>query len=169
MPYLPTISKTLLEDVAKDGSAQQVFELFSQAFVNELYERDTFDFMNDLNTLQKFFLAFEYVKSNVEYGGFIQLIVNKYVNLLLPVHEGLTMLGDDNMGRVIDDVLKVYVLNIDGLDKEFDLKEFAQLYNEYLEFEELDTRFLTGLPHTLDLAAKYALLHKEELAVIDNS
>jgi len=44
-------------------------------------------------------------------------------------------IGIKEMAKVIDDVLKVYVLNRELLDKKTTVEEFAQLYNELGEFE----------------------------------
>ena len=52
-------------------------------------------------------------RAQVGQGGFIQLIQNGYISLLPPAIEQLIIMGINEMAGVLDDVLKVFVLNRD--------------------------------------------------------
>jgi hypothetical protein len=66
------------------------------------------------------------------------------------------------MAIVMDDVLKVYVLNRDLLTKPTTVQEFAQLYDELKEFEGIDERFGKLNELTIKIMLAYAMEHLNE-------
>jgi hypothetical protein len=72
------------------------------------------------------------------------------------------MVGDPEMAQVIDDVLKVYVLNHEMLDQATTVEQFAQLYEEFKEFEIIDERFQKLHDATRDNMLQYATAHIDE-------
>jgi hypothetical protein len=78
----------------------------------------------------------------------------------------LQMIGEPEMAKVLDDVLKVYVLNRDMLEKKTTVEEFAQLYTEFKEFEALDEQFHRLNMQVQDKILQYAITHPEEFATI---
>ena len=108
-----------------------------------LYQRQDFNLLDELPTAQRLVLAFDYVQTQVVQGGFIQLIQNGYVSLLVTVIEALQELQiAGEMVPVLDDVLKIFVLNREILAKETSVEEFSKLYAEFKEFEPIEQRFL---------------------------
>ncbi|MBA3827387.1 MAG: DUF4375 domain-containing protein [Taibaiella sp.] len=83
-------------------------------------------------------------------GGFIQLIQNGYVRLLLPLHEELTAANMNDMALLIDDALRQYVVDHDALDKPTTVQEFAQLYQQLPAFGPLHQRFIALHPATVE-------------------
>ena len=73
------------------------------------------------------------------------------------------------MAKVLDDVLKVFVLNRDLLNKPNTVQEFAQLYDELKEFEGIDERFAVLNDLTVKLMLQYALSHLDEFVVTTDS
>lgn len=164
--YLPEIDKDKLEQAKASGDKEALYELFAQPLHEELYRRQDFDFLDDLSEGQQLLLSYDYVQSQVFQGGFIQLIQNSYIGLLPPMPGWLQVIGDPEMAQVIDDVLKVYVLNRDILDQKTTVEEFAKLYEELKEFEIIDDRFAELAPHTLDKLLEYAVHHIEEFVTV---
>jgi hypothetical protein len=118
--------------------------------------------MDDLSEGQQLMLSYDYVQMQVLQGGFIQLIQNGYIGLLPSMPQWLSVIGCDEMAKVIDDVRKVYVLNREALDRKTSVEEFAQLYAEFSEFEGLDEAFHSQHPKTIDMLLKYAVTHHSE-------
>jgi len=61
------------------------------------------------------------------------------------------------MAQVLDDVLKVYVLNRAHLEGEKTVDEFARLYDQFPEFTQLDSRFEAAYPEALSVMIKAVL------------
>jgi hypothetical protein len=79
--------------------------------------------------------------------------------------EWLDMVSAGDMAIVLDDVLKVYVLNVQLFDREIGTKEFAELYDELKEFEILDERFTSLNDATVRTMMQYVRTHLDEYAV----
>ena len=76
--------------------------------------------------------------------------------------EQLFLVGADDMARVLDDVLKVYVLNLDLLNKAKSVQEFAQLYDELKEFEVIEERYNAVKLDTIKKMLDYAAGHLDQ-------
>lgn len=139
--FLPLVDTEQVKAAYESGAYDDVYELLAEPLHVELYKRQTFDFLDELSAGQQLFLAYDYLRTQVSQGGFIQFIENGYVGLLPSLIEQLNMVGANDMAQVLDDVLKVYVLNIDQLGKHTSVEEFVKLYEEFKEFEEIDARY----------------------------
>jgi hypothetical protein len=165
--FLPRIPKAQWDTLLATEDDSGLYDLLAQPLHEELYKQQSFGFMEKLSVEQQMVLAFDYIQSQTLQGGFLQLIQNKYISLLLPAIEGLKQIGNRDMVSLLDDVLKVYVLNHEALEKETTVQEFAALYNEFKEFELLDGRFGELHRHTLREVIRYATLHPEAFAIIE--
>ncbi len=139
--YLPEIAKTDWERLKDADDKEAYYDLLAQPLHEELFRRKDFIFLDDLSEGQQLLLSFDYVRQQVMQGGFIQLIENGYLGLLPTMPAWLNALGASDMAQVIDDALKVYVLNHDMMDKTNTVEEFTKLYDELKEFEIIDDRF----------------------------
>lgn len=162
--FLPAISRQALQHAQLSDA--QCYDLLVQPLHEELYRRQSFDFMDGLSEGQQLLLSHDYVQQQVLQGGFIQLIQNGYIGLLPSMPGWLYNMGDADMAKVIDDALKVYVLNREILDKPTSVEEFALLYQELKEFEELDARFERLNTNTIHLMIEYAKSHLIEFVAI---
>lgn len=162
--FLPEINKDQLEKVKDDNAA--FYDLLVQPLHEELYKKQDFNFLDDLSQGQQLLLSFDYLWMQVMQGGFIQFIQNGYIALLPPMPEWLYNIEDPEMAKLIDDVLKVYVLNRELLDKETTVKEFAELYEELKEFEILDEQFKNIHQATMEKILSYAIMHMDEFATV---
>ncbi|NDC40218.1 MAG: DUF4375 domain-containing protein [Chitinophagia bacterium] len=160
--FLPAIDKEQVKRAYETGNFDGLYEILVQPLHEELYRRQQFDFIDELSPGQQLLLAYDYLRTQVMQGGFIQFIQNGYIGLLPNMIEQLIAIGDREMYLVLDDVLKVYVLNRDILDKVTTVQEFAQLYDEFKEFEEIDKRYMVLNVPTEKLMLEYAMSHLHE-------
>ncbi len=160
--FLPELNRDAINEAHKEEKYDELYEMLVEPLHEELYKRQTFDFIDELSEGQQLILAYDYLRTQVMQGGFIQFIQNGYVGLLPSIIEQLYMVGAGEMAMVLDDVLKVYVLNRDLLNKKTSVEEFAKLYEEFKVFELIDERY-----YKLNLAAEkmmldYAASHLDE-------
>lgn len=160
--FLPEVKAGVLETAMLAGDENALWDIYIQPLHEELYRRQDFNFLDDLSEGQQLLLSYDYVQMQVLQGGFIQLIQNGYIGLLPTMPAWLQVVGCLEMAKTIDDVLKVYVLNRDELDKKTTIEEFAQLYSEFKEFEILDEQFHDQHPKTFNTLLQYAIHHTEE-------
>lgn len=160
--FLPKISLSELISLQEQDQTEAIFEQLVLPLHEELYKKQDFNFIETLSPGQELLIRYDYVRMQVLQGGFIQLIQNGYVNLLLSMPQMLKQVGSPKMAQLLDDVLKVFSLNYEGLSKETSVEEFAKLYEEYTEFEELDARFATENAATEKSIVAYALRFPDE-------
>jgi hypothetical protein len=80
--------------------------------------------------------------------------------------EQMYQLNEGAMANLLDDVLKIYVLNRDLIESATSVQEFAKLYDELKEFEEIDTRYQQLIkPFTINML-QYAANNINEFATI---
>ncbi len=166
--FLPVVNTEDVKKAYDAGDEEVVYDMLVQPLHEELYKRQTFDFMDELSWAQQLLLAYDYMHMQVMQGGFIQFIENRYIGLLPEMIEQLNKLGANEMALVLDDVLKVYVLNREMLDKSNTVEEFAKLYEELKEFEVIDERYYKLNAQTTKQLLKYAVEHLEEFVQTGN-
>lgn len=160
--YLPKVSVAAINKAKGSADVNELYDLLAQPLHEELYRRKSFDFLDELSDGQQLLLSYDYARMQVGQGGFIQFIENGYIGMLPSMIEQLYKIGADEMARVLDDVLKVYVLNRELLSKPNTVEEFAQLYDELKEFEGIDERFGKYNDLTVKLMLDYAVAHLNE-------
>lgn len=164
--FLPKISLSELIALQEQNEIEAIFEQLVLPLHEELYKQQDFSFIETLSPGQELLIRYDYVRMQVLQGGFIQLIQNGYVNLLLSMPQMLKQVGAEPMGQLLDDVLKVFSLNYEGLSKETSVEEFAKLYEEYTEFEALDARFAEENAATENAIVAYALRFPDEFIAL---
>jgi len=133
--------------MAAAGKWTDAFEELARPLHEGLYEAQSFDYMKSLSPLEQLILSLDYIRMQVGQGGFIQLLQNGYAPLLVTAIESAQPLGMvAELQHVLDDALKVFVLNNEALSRETTPEEFAKLYDEFKEFEVLDAAFAEQLP-----------------------
>ncbi len=160
--FLPKVSIDAINEASGSGDYDVLYDLLTQPLHEELYQRKTFDFLDDLSDGQQLLIAFDYVRMQVGQGGFIQFIENGYIGLLPSMIEQLVNLDAKDMAKVLDDVLKVYVLNREMLIQPRTVEEFARLYDELIEFEEIEERYNKFKVSTEKMMLDYAVGHLGE-------
>lgn len=160
--FLPFVNLVELNQAYSSGKSEIVYEMLAEPLHEELFNRQSFDFLDDLSWGQQLLLAYDYMHMQVMQGGFIQFIHNGYVSLLPSMIEQLYKLGASDMAMVLDDALKVYVLNRDLLERSTTVQEFAQLYGELKEFEGIDERYYQLNDATTQKLINYAVQNLNE-------
>ncbi len=160
--FLPIVSKGAIDIALASKDNDHLYDLLVQPLHEELYQRGTFDFLDELSDGQQLLLTYDYLRTQVGQGGFIQFIHNGYVGLLPSMIEQLYLVGANDMAQVLDDVLKVYVLNRDIMNKAKSVQEFAQLYDELKEFEVIEERYNTVKLESIKKMLEYAAGHLNE-------
>jgi hypothetical protein len=155
--FLPQLSLEKLNEAYTSQNYDELYDLLAQPLHIEMYQRNSFDFLDDLSPGQQLLLGYDYVRMQVGQGGFIQFIENGYISLLPAMIEQLISVGAPEMAKVFDDVLKVFVLNNELLNKPTTVQEFAQLYDELKEFEIIDERFHLLNKDTIKIMLDYAM------------
>lgn len=141
----------IVRDLLNAGKPEDAFDVLVAPLHGELYARQDFSWTDTLPEMLRVALYFDYVRAQVLQGGFLQLIANHYISLLLPLPEWFLLHECPEMSQTLDDVLKVYVLNREHLDKETTVDEFARLYEQFPEFTQLDARFEAAYPEALSM------------------
>lgn len=160
--FLPILSLSKITTLYQAREFDSLYELLVQPLHEELYLKQTFEFLDELSDGQQLLLTYDYLRTQVGQGGFIQFIQNGYVALLPSMIEQLILVQANDMAQVLDDVLKVYVLNRDALNKQTTVEEFARLYEEFKEFEILEERYLQLNLLTEKRMLDYAYEHVSE-------
>lgn len=160
--FLPILSLSKITTLYQAGEFDSLYELLVQPLHEELYNKQTFEFLDELSDGQQLLLTYDYLRTQVGQGGFIQFIQNGYVALLPSMIEQLMLVQANDMAQVLDDVLKVYVLNRDALNKQTTVEEFARLYEEFKEFEILEERYIQLNLQTEKRMLDYAYTHVSE-------
>lgn len=165
-PIPISISGVQLRDVIAGGDAEALYDLLTQPLHEALYRHGSFDLYDDMSAMQQMLVAFDYLQMQASQGGFIQFLNNGYVSLLPDLIEGLNRLQQLNMARILDDALKVYVLNKDCFDRADTVETFAALYEELKEFDALDAEFTAALDNAKNAILDYAVKHIDEIAQV---
>lgn len=118
--------------------------------------------MDELTEGQQLLLSYDYLWQQVGQGGFIQLLANGYVGLLPDMPRWLQLVAAPEMALVIDDVVRVYVLNVHLFTPDMSTQQFAKLYDELREFELLDARFHQYHDATIAAIVNYAKTHLQD-------
>lgn len=164
--FLPSISISNIKQVQSSGDMNAYYDLLCQPLHEELYKRQDFSFFDELSEGQQMLVCYDYIQNHVLQGGFIQLIQNGYVNMLLPMHTWLAGVGAEAMMQVIDEALKAYVENRDILDKDLSPQDFANLYEQLPVFTPLDRRFEELHAATVNQVLQYATNHISDFAIL---
>jgi hypothetical protein len=159
------VNEQELRQAFASNNDEKVFDLLVQPLHEELYKRQTFDFLDDLSWGQQLLLTSDYLHMQVGQGGFIQFIQNGYIALLPGIIEQLMKLGAAELAMVLDDALKVYVLNRELLDAPTSVAEFARLYDEMKEFEAIEARYHQLVNAAIRLMLEYAEMHPSDFWV----
>ncbi len=163
--FLPQIPEATWRQATSEQDS--LFDLVTQPIHEELYRRQDFGLMEQLTPGQQMLLAYDYIQNQVLQGGFLQLIQNKYISLLLPAIEGMeATIQFGEMIKTLDDVLKVYVLNLDALERETTVEEFAGMYDEFKEFEILDNQFSQYHPEAIQKMNQYISEHPDQFVAL---
>lgn len=143
-----------LRDFIKEDDFANAWEAAAAPLHERLVTEQSFDILTDMPPVPRMILILDYLEGQILQGGFIQLFQNGYAALLL---EGIETLQElkvfPEQVHLLDEALLLFSQNIDSLDKETTVSEFAKLYQQFPQFQPLEKQFEDTLP-----ALKQALL-----------
>ena len=154
------------DELQAKGDNEGLLDLLTQPLHEALYLHGSFELYDEMSNMQQMLVAFDYLRTQAGQGGFIQFLHNGYVSLLPELIGGFTRMGRVEMAGLLDDVLKVYVLNKDVFDQAQTVDEFARLYDELKEFESLDADYLAELESVKVALVDFSVKNVEEIAII---
>lgn len=150
--------ESIVRSLAAGDLWAEAFDTLAPPLHEALYKAQSFELLQTMTPAEEFILCLDYIQMQIGQGGFIQLIQNGYISLLVNVIESAQRLNIAlQLQQVLDDALKIFVLNKDALGRETTPKEFAALYQEFAEFEPLDKQFAELLPAATKEIVQYVL------------
>ncbi len=164
-PISIKVDRARFEELVAIGDPETLFLFLVEPLHEALYRHGSFELYDEMSFTQQMLLALDYLRMQTAQGGFIQFLNNGYVSLLPDLIGGFTRLGEVEVAGLLDDVLKVYVLNKAFFDKAESVEEFAKLYDELKEFEILDSGFESCFVPARKRLLEYSLAHMAEVAV----
>ncbi len=106
--------------------------------------------MNDFSDEQKTIYSYTHIYAQVNQGGFVQLLENKYGQFL--AHPSflrtLTVLNCEKMVVVLNKVLDIYKKNKSLFDQEKSVDDFAKLYKKFPQLDIIENEYKNILGET---------------------
>ncbi|MBS1629480.1 MAG: DUF4375 domain-containing protein [Bacteroidetes bacterium] len=137
------MDKTLLREQILQKEWVRAFDLLAAPLQTALWEMGSFEgFLKIISPIERLVICFDYFRSNLIQGGYIQVFQNGYAPLLMwAIQSAQELEFESEIWQSLDAALKVYVLNNEMLSKEYSVEEFARLYVKFPEFELLETSY----------------------------
>lgn len=111
---------------------------------------------------QKAIYFFWYLDGEVTNGGFIQFYWNNNRKYLLPILEGLKLIGDNEMLNLLKKADEIYIENKEKFEFGNSQEDFENLCNELNDFEDFDLKYYQLHDKTMDLIEKFARQNPNE-------
>ena len=137
--------------------------LFAEKYLALISADSTGRIQQRLSPEQTVLLAFVTMDNEVSNGGFIQLIENGYGSYIFnnPLSDYLRDWGATATALIIDLARDIYHDKKETLEKEKSLEEFAKMYQEHKEFEEIEQQYYAVIESERDIIKKYMEAHLE--------
>jgi hypothetical protein len=103
-----------------------------------------------------------YLDAEVTNGGFIQFYWNGYRKYLPPIIDGLKLIGDTTMIKLVEKADKEYLSHKDQFDLQRQKDDWKPLYENVKKFDEYDSIYYATHDKMMDLIEKYARQNPEE-------
>lgn len=151
-----TIPETKLIQSAEKGT-DEFLQVFIDAYLEALGGNLTAENMHLLNGNQHTLLAYHFLRKEVMHGGFVQLIQNGYGTYIFdnPMAKALKQFGASKLAKIIYKAKDIYDLNREELERETTEEEFAAMYVDFEQFDELDESFIVIEEEQTALIAKF--------------
>ena len=111
---------------------------------------------------QKTLYFFWYLDAQVTNGGFIQFYWNNKRKYLPPIIDGLKLIGDTQLLKLVEKADRQYLLDKDKFDFQRTKEDWEPLYDNLKEFDEFDELYYKIHNKTMDLIEQYARQHPDE-------
>jgi hypothetical protein len=111
---------------------------------------------------QKALYFFWYLEGQVTNGGFIQFFWNGYGKYLHPILEGLRLISDNEMIRLVEKAKREYHIHEEVFNKQKELDDWEPLYESLQIFDEFDRLYFKIHDHTMSLIERFAKINPNE-------
>ena len=150
------ISDKELKEAAEKG-VNEFLQVFTDAYLEALGGNLNAENMHLLNGNQHTLLAYHFLREEVMYGGFVQLIQNGYGGYIFgnPTAKALKLFGAIDMGKIIYKSKEIYDFNQEELERETTEEEFAAMYVDFEQFDELEEKFFQIEEQQTAIIARY--------------
>ena len=137
------------------------FAIVEPMFIASAKE-DEKDFIKKLSPGQKALYFFWYLDAEVSNGGFIQFYWNYQRQFVLPIIDGLNLIGDTAMINLIDKADREYLVHKDKFVLQRKKDNWEPLYENLKKFNEYDSIYFEKHDKTIELIEKYAKKHSSD-------
>ena len=150
------ISNTNLQQAGAIG-VNEFLQVFTDAYLDALGGNLNAENMHLLNGDQHTLLAFHFLREEVMYGGFVQLIQNGYGSYIFdnPTAKALKQMGASELAKIIYKAREIYDANRAELERETTEEEFTAMYVDFEQFDELEERFFEIEEEQTAIIARY--------------
>lgn len=164
-----TIKDDVLRCAAEQGGLAGFLETVTNAVREAAGGEITAESMEQLSTEQLTLWAFDVLRTEVEEGGFIQLIHNGWGDFFFrnPFAKMMRLWGLRELSKMVYDAALLYKRYATELTAEMDDDEFMALYESHPEFDELDDTFVDHVDAYVEAVATYVDSHLNEFVTIE--
>lgn len=159
------IRETTIIEAAVKGT-DEFLKVFTDAYLEALGGDITAENMGLLNGYQHTLLALRFFSEEVNEGGFVQLIQNGYGGYIFdnPVAKALKLMGATGLSKILYKAKEIYDAHREELERETTDEEFAAMYVDFEQFDELEEKFFYIEEEEIQLIAQYVDEHLEDFA-----
>lgn len=161
------IAESKIVEAAEKGM-DEFLKVFTDAYLEALGGDLTAENMDQLNGYQHTLMALRYFSEEVNEGGFVQLIQNGYGGYIFdnPVAKALRQMGAAGLSKILYKAKEIYDANRAELERETTEEEFAAMYVDFEQFDELEEKFFYIEEEETQLVAQYVDENLEDFAEI---
>ncbi|MBQ7635162.1 MAG: DMP19 family protein [Bacteroidaceae bacterium] len=164
-----TIKDDVLRCAAEQGGPAGFLEAVTKAVREAAGGEITAESMERLSTEQLTLWAFDVLRTEVEEGGFIQLIHNGWGDFFFrnPFAKMMRLWGLRELSKMVYEAAHLYRRYAAELTAEMDDDEFMALYESHPEFDELDDTFIDHVDAYVEAVATYVDAHLNDFVTIE--
>ena len=141
-------NKIIIKDEALRKGAEEGMDEFLKVFIDKYLEVIggviNAETMSLLNGHQLSLLGYHYFRTEVNDGGFVQLIQNGFGPFIFdnPFAKAMRLFGVKKFSKLVYAAKEIYDANKQDLEKERTDEEFMAMYEQYEAFDDLEDEFM---------------------------
>ncbi|MDD3787718.1 MAG: DMP19 family protein [Petrimonas sp.] len=161
------IDEKKIIDAAGKGM-DEFLKVFTDAYFEAIGGEITAENMDKLNGYQHTLLALQIFKSEVNEGGFIQLIQNGYGGYIFdnPTAKALKLMGAKGLSKILYKAKEIYDAHRAELERDTTDEEFTAMYVDFEQFDELEEKFFYIEEEETAVIAQYVDENLEDFAEV---
>ena len=141
-------NKIKVSDKDLRNAAEEGMDAFLQVFIDKYLavtgDEITAETMPMLNGHQHSLLGYHFFRTEVNEGGFVQLIQNGYGPYIFdnPFAKAMRLFGVKEFSKLVYAAKEIYDANREDLEKDCTDEEFMAMYEQYEAFDHLEEQFM---------------------------